>query len=349
MKPLVLGLLRLLARTCGAAALAFVAAEGALRLGGLPTGGTRSIRDAYDVTETAVGAFQPGSAVRVTWPPETAYAARFNALGCRGDAPRAVDAPAIVCVGDSLTFGMGLADEDAYPAQLDRRLAAAGTPRPVVNLASGHLHIEDSREYLDRALARLDVGVVALLAPCDGYLDPPGPAGETQHRRSKRREAERRGGVAGFVHDLALYEARTMARLWRERASLVGRGQFPPDFQAAGAAPEAERAALRARYLEQARLLADAVRERGARLVLAAWPEVRVAGGVPSFHPPWSAAAAAALGVPYVDLQAALARAPDPAGLLQLPVDLHPSPRGAAVIAAEVHRTLAREGLLGPP
>lgn len=41
--------------------------------------------------------------------------------------------PRVVCLGDSLTAGLGLAPEQAYPALLERRLAAAGLDWEVVN------------------------------------------------------------------------------------------------------------------------------------------------------------------------------------------------------------------------
>jgi acyl-CoA thioesterase-1 len=43
------------------------------------------------------------------------------------------DAPGIVLLGDSLTAGLGLAPEDAYPALLQKRLSAAGYPHRIVN------------------------------------------------------------------------------------------------------------------------------------------------------------------------------------------------------------------------
>jgi acyl-CoA thioesterase-1 len=43
------------------------------------------------------------------------------------------DAPRIVCLGDSLTAGLGVAPEQAYPALLERRLHAAGEDYEVVN------------------------------------------------------------------------------------------------------------------------------------------------------------------------------------------------------------------------
>ena len=43
------------------------------------------------------------------------------------------DTPRIVCLGDSLTAGYGLAQSEAYPALLQERLRAAGYPHEVVN------------------------------------------------------------------------------------------------------------------------------------------------------------------------------------------------------------------------
>jgi acyl-CoA thioesterase-1 len=43
------------------------------------------------------------------------------------------DAPRIVCLGDSLTAGLGVAAEQAYPALLQQRLRAAGQDYEVVN------------------------------------------------------------------------------------------------------------------------------------------------------------------------------------------------------------------------
>ena len=45
----------------------------------------------------------------------------------------AINEGTIVAVGDSLTAGLGVAEELAYPAQLERRLTAAGLPYRVIN------------------------------------------------------------------------------------------------------------------------------------------------------------------------------------------------------------------------
>lgn len=43
------------------------------------------------------------------------------------------DQPKIVAFGDSLTAGLGVSPEESYPAQLQRRLEAAGYPHRVIN------------------------------------------------------------------------------------------------------------------------------------------------------------------------------------------------------------------------
>ena len=61
---------------------------------------------------------------------------RSSAPASSVDAPvsgRVADAPRIVCLGDSLTAGLGLSPEEAYPALLQRRLRDAGYPHEVMN------------------------------------------------------------------------------------------------------------------------------------------------------------------------------------------------------------------------
>jgi len=64
----------------------------------------------------------------------------FSFAGCKGD--RQQEKPksgekgriqTIVAVGDSLTAGLGLAEEEAYPALLEKKLQADGYPYRVVN------------------------------------------------------------------------------------------------------------------------------------------------------------------------------------------------------------------------
>ncbi len=51
----------------------------------------------------------------------------------RSPTPSALERPRIVAFGDSLTSGLGVGAEEAYPAQLQRRLDAAGLRFRVIN------------------------------------------------------------------------------------------------------------------------------------------------------------------------------------------------------------------------
>lgn len=64
--------------------------------------------------------------------PVAAPAPAAPALTARADA-RVEEEPLVVFLGDSLTAGLGLPGDQAYPAVLDRRLDAEGTPVRVLN------------------------------------------------------------------------------------------------------------------------------------------------------------------------------------------------------------------------
>ena len=62
-----------------------------------------------------------------------ALVAAAGLLAAAGFAPAAAEPIHIVALGDSLTAGYGLSREDSFPAQLERRLRAAGHDATVVN------------------------------------------------------------------------------------------------------------------------------------------------------------------------------------------------------------------------
>lgn len=77
-------------------------------------------------------------------------------VACRGEKPEelpekkeTVATKIILAVGDSLTAGFGLAEEDAYPALLEKKLQADGHPYRVINAGV-------SAETSSGALARLE-------------------------------------------------------------------------------------------------------------------------------------------------------------------------------------------------
>ena len=308
----------------------FAACELALRLVGLPSGATRSIRSAYDLDGETVGPFRAGAHVNDAWPPEIAFEASFNSLGCRGPEPRNVDTAAILALGDSMTFGLGVGDLETWPAILDRRLHEVGRARPVVNLSSARLMIEDLLTYLDRALPVVRPGTVMLMLPA--YTgDHPAEGDVTFHQAAFARERRRRSWSRRLQHSLAVYEARTFITLWRKRLDLQSRGEtLTPSDRTDQGEPDAE---LRERIATPLQELARRVEAAGAQLVLLPFPRTLLEGGRARFVEPWTQRLARELSLPYVDLTRAFRAQPDPNDLLLLPYDLHASPRGNAVIA----------------
>jgi lysophospholipase L1-like esterase len=110
----------------------------------------------------------PSAAVEM---PEDGVRVHTNALGLRGPEIERAKAPGVVrvaAIGDSFTFGHGVADEETYPFQLERALnrdAPPGTRFEVLNFGvSGYGILDELAVLREKALA-LDPDVVLL-----GYL-----------------------------------------------------------------------------------------------------------------------------------------------------------------------------------
>jgi len=324
------------------------AAELLLRAAGLPSGATVRASDAYDFSGAGLGAYRPGAEIRMRWPPETAYDAHFNSWGGRGPEPRE-DAPRVLALGDSNTFGLGVEDDELWTTQLDRMLAEAGRPAAVLNLGSPHLLVDDQLRYLDDALARYAPEVVVYQVTAFGY-DVGRPEGApTPHQRSRRRERESRDLTSRLADASALDEVRTFVYLWRERLAFEARGRY---LRVAGdpeGPDESVHVRMRERYERRLRELAARVEAAGAELLLAPLPDTEIEDGRVGFAPPWTAELAERLGLPRADVLAAYRAASaedDPRTLLQIPHDLHPSARGQRAIARAVAAALLGRGWL---
>ena len=133
-----------------------------------------------------------------------------------GDAPAASRAPAardaapqIVCLGDSLTAGLGLSPDEAYPALLQEKLRAAGYPHEVVNAGVSGDTSAGAVRRLDWSLGE-DVRVlIVALGGNDGLRGLPVSA--------------MRGNLSAIIE-----EARS-----RDIAVLLAGMEAPPNFGAA--------------------------------------------------------------------------------------------------------------------
>ena len=101
------------------------------------------------------------------------------AAGCTQSAsaaagPTAVaDARTIVALGDSLTAGKGLDDDEAYPAVLGRMLKGAGLPFTVKNHGVSGDTSADAVRRLDAALAESPAIIIVALGANDGLRGVP--------------------------------------------------------------------------------------------------------------------------------------------------------------------------------
>lgn len=334
--------LRLIAEAAVVGVVVLAGLEVALRVAGLPTNAVSNFRRIYDLDQRAMGPFLPNASARLA-SFEFAHEVSTNSLGCRGQEPSLADRKAILCVGDSYTFGYGVADADTWPAQLGARLDAAGASRAIVNLSSGHLIIDDQVEFLKRALPVVHPDVVVLMVPGTGYFDPIDAMKETPHQRSLRRARARRGLASALWRGSALSEVADVSKRWRTRLKQIATGQYPPRL--GGADPERYRPLL-PRFTERLEEFRAEVEGAGARFVLVCFPILDVHEGTVRFVEPWTLACARPDDAAVVDVAAAFHAAGGGNRLLLLPYDLHTSPRGNRVIADAVFEALRAAGLV---
>jgi lysophospholipase L1-like esterase len=99
--------------------------------------------------------------------------ASFNSLGLRGPEPRP-GARRIVCLGDSVTFGWGVKDDEAYPAVLARSLAGETGDVDVINAGMPRWNSCDLMDLYVTRVIPLAPGVLVVMVGWDdiGYELP---------------------------------------------------------------------------------------------------------------------------------------------------------------------------------
>lgn len=287
--------------------------------------------------------------------PDVVY--QVNAEGFRdrafGRAP-ASDALRILVLGDSIAFGYGVALEQTFAKQLERRLrAAAEAPSfEVLNLG-----VSGYNPYTEAALLA-DVGLgyrpdVVLAQFCVNDLNDPTlhfdastmlalgdiPEAAFPDGAAHRRPAPPAGDV--------LRRACRSSRL----CTLLADRLAPPlddETMVRALSPRSDPSAAEVAWLEeQYERMARAAAERGARLVLVVFPyESQLAPGGPDALQRAMVTLGQRTGVPVIDLLPAFRRAAADGGE-PLFLDLwHPSARGHEVAAEAIYRELACRGLL---
>jgi lysophospholipase L1-like esterase len=340
MKKRVRALLPSLALALGSILVTLAALEAAFRVAGVHVGTVQISRQTMRRSANPRLKFElrPGSVGRA----EVAY--RINAHGMR-DHPRAIDKPAgtrrVAVLGDSITFGYWVAEEDAFPHQLERLMSGA----EVLNFGVPGYNLEQEAEILrERALAfSPDIVIVAL---CLNDLEG---AESYEHGLVMDRRV-RTASLAGRAYEALLGRSLLLSWIEYRRAEHAARREFvkardPWAGPLYAATPTQQEDALAARFRTIASLL-----ESGGKIpgLVAVFPTF---GGRfdryrhTDFHR-IAARAAAEAGLGVVDLIDCF-RGYD---FRDVRVDVvHPSPLGHRVAAHGLADALCARGWPCPP
>lgn len=280
------------------------------------------------------------------WQVDVGYHIRINRYGHRGgEHPEKKPAGVfrILGLGDSFTFGWGVAEEHTFLQVLERKLREAGHRVQVLNAAVPAWHSSQALHYLAREGPRFEPDLVVMSFFMDDVfyqtVENIRRGGKAQELRAE--EASERRRRAEGVTRIRLYNAWFNYKKILRAARDYRRRNPYPSF-------EAERAQLlsRAGHMAFERKPANV---EGLEKMLREWGKVRGGRGLPvifTFIPAGGALGfpelqgharalqrgSATHGFPYVDVVSALERQPDPRGLYLHPRDGHMSASGHAVI-----------------
>ncbi|HWX25715.1 MAG TPA: GDSL-type esterase/lipase family protein [Vicinamibacteria bacterium] len=275
----------------------------------------------------------------VFWSPVPGFRAPFmgkmvsiNTLGLRGEEvalPKPQGIRRLVCFGDSITFGYGVADVEAYPSALGRELAQDGWD--VVNAGVTGYTSHQVRGWLRRLAPLLQADAATFLI---GWNDG-------NRRAVDDREYERRihaiTALEGSLDHLYLYRALKGAYL---RATVLKGIQWTRNAKG-------HRASLD-QYRENLEAIVAECRRSGIRPVFVALPH-RLKAGEPPFGSEYGemlVATARAQGVPLLDCGPLGLQSASPSNAEYFLDSLHLTPRGNALMAHEIARQLRDLGIV---
>lgn len=106
----------------------------------VPSTNSRATQMVYDRNLTFSSVYDPRGDTRGYFGPEGRVLYRLNTFGIRGGDipfPKPPNGFRVVCLGDSITFGEGVKEEDTYPVQLQRLLAGSMSDKQVEVINQG--------------------------------------------------------------------------------------------------------------------------------------------------------------------------------------------------------------------
>lgn len=342
--------------------------EGALRLAGLPKG-LFHLRPPGQS-----GIYLPSATLHLVWTP-IPYTIKTNALGFRGpeiSLKKPEGIVRIVALGDSITDGFYVDNEDTYPFQLEQMLRAKGQHVEVINAAQGGTALDIQAALFRRYCLPLDPDAVVLVfdsndiedirgAPLDELtgreLPPPRvestsewllfgrtALGELLLDASLRRKFDRYRANRSTLNSVALEERyeipggaefQANARLFLDKHAAKNDGIARYEEYT-----EAQRATI-ANYLKLLEHFHAYCRERSIKLLFVYYPDY------PEIYLPERKVPLRGIlkegcetrGIPFLDLLPALRSRPGEV-LHLAPLDFHPNPTGNRVIAEAIAQFL---------
>lgn len=262
---------------------------------------------------------------------------RLDSRGLRGDEPRPRDEVGrrILVLGDSMTFGHGVAEEEAFPAVLETRLESAGETLPVevVNAGvKGYGTDQIFRLFVERLIDLSPDVVVWAAYVNDGFDDVRRPL-----YRLEEGELVPLDATKDPLYRLGRANERLPAPLRRTRTARWLLARLARDGELSAADVERLLPLAQARTARQLEALARLGDERGFRFVVVALPW---RGGAEDAYA-WMTRSLPE-GIEWIDLNAdATWRADENAWFL--PGDYHLAPRGHAFVAERLAELLVDE------
>jgi len=317
--------------------------EAGLRVAGWPTGRVRTFGKLLNFEaeswRSAVGMFHPSVRSTVMWPVELSYQVQINSLGLRGPEIERTPPPGrtrVLALGDSMTFGFYLEEDETWPRQLEAELRRSGADVEVVNAGVGGWSIDSETQFaLERGLALEPDHVVVGFCTNDpsDLIGQPGLYESVKHSLGSAR-----GRFSALVYSTAAYElyltAQVRFKQLRERLD-------PREPHALRELSPDEDARAWQTYAGWIDRLQAALHERGSSLTLVYLPnpeDLDRDGPMPMEEQ--LRALAEVRGIAFVSPLAAFRADPVPA-LHHMPIDPHLGVEGARRVARAVAASLA--------
>jgi lysophospholipase L1-like esterase len=285
----------------------------------------------------------------------------INAAGQRDvdHAPLPADGVArIVAIGDSFTFGMGVAPEDTWPKQLEARLGVRGIRTEVVNLGVIGYNAWQYVEVLRRRALALRPALVVVAFFVDDLTASLHPREiDPDWRPTNPFEQLLEGGMSrshllNFVRNARrMLAVRTRALRGARHLQGIQQRRRAMDENPQAAFPHILRGTLReiryAQFHEALRRLAASTREAHVPMLAVFLPDAT------QLHDPerqhvngFVAEAAREAGIPFVDATPGFEARSDAESLFLFPVDAHPNSEGQGLIAEIVAQAVSDDALL---